>query len=324
MTSAALIAISVAAAALPSPPQSDLSIMTYNIHGLPWPIAQGRPKALKAIAEHLASMRAQGSEPHLVLLQEAFTGDAKAIGREAGYPYVISGPDRHSRGEAKPDAQQARFASAARRTKGEGDGTLEDSGLEILSDYPVLSVRRMSYPRFACAGFDCLANKGILLVEVSIPGASEPLAVVETHMNSRGASGVRRSRADLAFAWQAAQLREFISANVPPSAAAVVAGDLNIGRAAYRQAIISDTNPLLAGGDDALRSALAGRAPIFDMADAQKIAQEGKDWMFVRSGSTTKLSLDRVAVAFGRNSSGKSLSDHLGYVSYYAVQDAKR
>lgn len=323
MIPAALIAISLASA-VPSPPASDLSIMTYNVHGLPWPIAEGRPKALRAIAEGLAEMRARGCEPHLVLLQEAFTEDSKAIGREAGYPYVISGPDRYQRAEVSADPQQLRFAEAAHWTRGEAEGTLEDSGLLILSDYPVLAVRRMPFSRFACAGFDCLANKGALFIEVSIPGSSGPLTVVETHMNSRGASGVRHSRADLAFAWQAAQLREFVSANVPSSAAAVVAGDLNIGRSAYRQAIISDSNPILVGGDDALRSALAGHAPVLDRSDAQRIADKGKDWMFVRSGSTMRLSLERVAVAFGPDSSGRSLSDHFGYVSYYAVEDSSR
>jgi endonuclease/exonuclease/phosphatase family metal-dependent hydrolase len=194
--------------------------------------------------------------------------------------------------------------------KGEGDGTIEDSGLVILSDYPVVDVQRTPYSRFACAGFDCLANKGILLIKVAVPGLSEPLTIVDTHMNSRGASGVRRSRADLAFAWQAVQLRDFV--------------DANVGTAGYRQSIIGSTNPALKGGIDALRSALAGNAPIIDKPDAEAIANKGKDWMFVRSGTETKLNLEEVAVPFGRDPKGKSLSDHLGYVSYFAVEEEAR
>ncbi len=319
---AALLASAVAITA-PNYLARDVSIMSYNVHGLPWPLATGRPNALKTIGARLAAMRATGSEPHLVLLQEAFTADAKAIGREAGYPYVVHGPDRADRSTAAADLHQEDFVRAANRLKGEGDGTVEDSGLLILSDYPVLDVRRMPYPRFACAGFDCLANKGVLLIKVAVPGASEPLVVVDTHLNSRGASGVRRSRADMAFAWQAAQLREFVGANVPSSAPAVVAGDFNIGRITYRQAIIGADNPALQGASDALRAALAGDAEVEDKADAAAIAEKGKDWMFVRSGTVTRLNLQEVAVPFGRDAHGRSLSDHLGYVSYYALQSAR-
>lgn len=319
---AALLASAVAATA-PNGLASDVSIMSYNVHGLPWPIAARRPTALREIGARLAEMRAAGTEPHLVLLQEAFTADAKAIGKEAGYPYVVRGPDREERSKTPADFHQEDFGRAANRLKGEGDGTVEDSGLLILSDYPVLDIRRMPYSRFACAGFDCLANKGVLLVKVAIPGTSDPLVVIDTHLNSRGASGVRRSRADMAFAWQAVQLREFVGANVPSSAPAVVAGDFNIGRITYRQEIIGADNPALEGADDALRAALAGKAAVQDKADAEAIAEKGKDWMFVRSGTATTLKLQEVAVPFGRDARGKSLSDHLGYVSYYALQSTR-
>ena len=314
-----LMAIAVATAA-PNPLATDVSVMTYNVHGLPWPFASGRQDALRAIGVRLAEMRTRGVQPHLVLLQEAFTSDAKAIGREAGYPYEVPGPGRKDRSQIPADAAQQRYAQNAHWMKGEGDGTIEDSGLVILSDYPVVDVRRMPYSRFACAGFDCLANKGILLVRVAVPGLSQPLTVINTHMNSRGASGVRRSRADQAFDWQAVQLREFVDSNVPPSATSILAGDLNVGTVGYRQSIIDSTNPALNGAVDALRSALAGKAMVVDTADAKAIADKGKDWMFVRSGTEAKLNLEEVAVPFGRDGSGKSLSDHLGYVSYFAVK----
>ena len=321
--SPALMAIAIAAAA-PSALTTDVSIMTYNVHGLPWPFATGRQDALRAIGTRLAEMRIKGIQPHLVLLQEAFTNDAKAIGVEAGYPFAVTGPAREDRSEIRPDLSQERYTRDSHWMKGEGDGTIEDSGLVILSDYPVVDVQRTPYSRFACAGFDCLANKGILLIKVAVPGLSEPLTIVDTHMNSRGASGVRRSRADLAFAWQAVQLRDFVDANVPSSGPSVLAGDLNVGTAGYRQSIIGSTNPALKGGIDALRSALAGNAPIIDKPDAEAIANKGKDWMFVRSGTETKLNLEEVAVPFGRDPKGKSLSDHLGYVSYFAVEEEAR
>src|SRR4051812_31015385 len=90
---ASLAASSAPPAAQPAP-AAHLSVMSYNVHGLPWPLNSGRPKALRAIRDRLAAMRVQGNQPHLVLLQEAFSGDAKAIARKSGYRFVVSGPSR--------------------------------------------------------------------------------------------------------------------------------------------------------------------------------------------------------------------------------------
>lgn len=319
--SAALLALGLAAVspAVGSPPAGDLSVMSYNVHGLPWPFARGRPRALKAIGARLAAMRDQGDQPHLVLLQEAFTADAKAIAREAGYPFAVAGPGREDRSPVRPNHDEQRFARAAKMVKGEGDGTFEDSGLLVLSDYPVLSVKRMPYPRFACAGFDCLASKGVLMVKVAVPGAAEPLTVIDTHMNSRGASHVRGSRADTAYGWEAEQLRAFIRDNVSPGTPAIVAGDFNIGKIAYRRAMIIGGGGLLNGAQDALRTALAEDLDVHDRGDAEAIVSHGKDWMFARGGSLTKLRLQNVSVPFGREADGTSLSDHFGYVARYAI-----
>ena len=50
-----LLALALVAAAparaepAPSPKPVTLSVMTYNVEGLPWPVRSGRGKALKAI-----------------------------------------------------------------------------------------------------------------------------------------------------------------------------------------------------------------------------------------------------------------------------------
>ncbi len=56
-----------------------LSVMTYNIHGLPWPVAWGRTSAFVQITQRLGALRAGGRQPHVVLLQEAFTRQAQAM-----------------------------------------------------------------------------------------------------------------------------------------------------------------------------------------------------------------------------------------------------
>ena len=299
-----------------------VSIMSYNVHGLPWPITRGRSGALRKIGARLAAMRDQGAQPHLVLLQEAFTHHAKSIAREAGYPFAVTGPGRADRWRSRPDAGEAQFVRAGNKLKGEGDGTFEDSGLLVLSDYPILDVKRMPYSRFACAGYDCLANKGVLLVRVAVPGVAKPLTVVETHMNSRGASGVPPQRSDAAYALQAQELRGFVSANIPADVPAVVAGDFNIKRDAYRRAMITGGGGVLTGAQDAIRSALSGNAALDDRAAVETIADRGADWLFARGGAGAKLTLERVSVPFGKEPDGKSLSDHYGYVALYSLSNA--
>ena len=41
---------------IPTPPRAaaDLSVLTYNVKGLPWPLASGRAEALRAIGDELA------------------------------------------------------------------------------------------------------------------------------------------------------------------------------------------------------------------------------------------------------------------------------
>jgi endonuclease/exonuclease/phosphatase family metal-dependent hydrolase len=318
------VALAAANAQLPAKPNqpADLSVMSYNVHGLPWPIATGRAQALKAIGNRLAKMRARGDQPHLVLLQEAFTPDAKAIARRAGYPYAVTGPTRSDRAETPVDSTAQRFTEGDRALKGEGDGAFEDSGLLVLSDYPVLGVKRMPYARYACAGYDCLANKGAVLVRVKLPGAAQPLSVIDTHMNSRRASGVPHTRSDTAYGWQAEELRAFVSGNVPAAAPAVIAGDFNIGSTAYRRAMITGGGGVLPGAADALRTALGEGLKLPDPSAAQAIVRKGKDWMFARGGCSTQLKLASVAVPFGREPDGKSLSDHFGYVAHYTVENA--
>lgn len=319
----AVILLALAAAALnpedpaPAAAATELSVMSYNVHGLPWPIAKKRTRALRAIGERLETMRLKGEQPHLVLLQEAFTSEAKSIALKAGYPYAVEGPGRRDRtGVAAVPARRP-----ANRLKGEGNGTLTDSGLLVLSDYPVIDVKRLPYARFSCAGFDCLANKGMVLVRLALPGASQPLTVVDTHMNSRGASGVRKTSADAAYGWQAEQLRAFVGGNVPATVPAIVAGDFNIGKTEYRRDMITGNGGVLAGSGDALRTALGQGLKLADQAAAETIVTRGKDWMFARNGCSTRLVLRNVTVPFGTESNGRSLSDHFGYVAHYDVEN---
>lgn len=299
-------------------PRADggLSVMTYNVEGLPWPARFGRSGSLARIAERLAAMRADGTQPRIVLLQEAFSDDAKAIRLTSGHRYAAFGPSIDLAGAA-PSSADRRFAADASFLKGERSGKLLDSGLVILSDYPILSVRRAAFPAAACAGFDCLANKGMVMAIVAVPGQPGPIAVVNLHLNSKRASGVAIDRADAAFRRQVDALDRFLAANHVPGMPMIVAGDFNIGRSTKRRAMVME---VLARHHGALPrdvlSACAASCRDGLSGDAIAAHRRAKDWQFLIPGPAGDLTVRRIATPFGREPDGSMLSDHVGYTAY--------
>ena len=97
-------------AARPAPFDGTFSVLTYNVEGVPWPIVWNRGEAFVRIADRLRALRRSGRAPQVVLLQEAFSDDARAIGRNAGYRYVVAGP-------SAADASDAAPAAAPQRTR---------------------------------------------------------------------------------------------------------------------------------------------------------------------------------------------------------------
>lgn len=305
----------------PAVPGSDLSVMTYNVHGLPWPLAQEREAALGAIADRLAMLRRRGLAPDVVVLEEAFVPKAREIGRAAGYRFAVDGSSARDCGPSAPrDAASSALAEGTAWWRGETERRVLGSGLLVLSDRPVVSVRRMSYGR-SCAGWDCLASKGALLVEIALPGGRGTFDVVATHMNSRGASGAADVRSDLAHRLQLLALARFVSACRGPGLPLVIAGDLNVGRVPGRQAALSEA---IAGGlgptggmRDALRTAVAEGLPLDP--DARSALRRGKDLILYAGGDGSVPVLSGVTAPFGRNGAGEMLSDHVGYAAHFRL-----
>jgi len=207
--------------------------MTYNVEGLPWPVRSGRGEALKKIGHELAAMRSKGIEPDVVLLQEGFRKEIWDLVDESGYPYVARGPRKGQRDQnyltknGRPDFRRVKYHS-----KGEGLGKWGSSGLWVLSNHPIEWVKSHAY-RY-CAGLDCLANKGVMLVAVDVAGLPTPVEIADTHLNSRGASGVPRSRATQAHHLQADELKHFMQTDRTPGAPLIVGGDFNVMNAPDR------------------------------------------------------------------------------------------
>lgn len=305
------LAITPALAAAP------LTVMSYNVKGLPWPLALGRPAALGAIASQLQTMRQRGQEPQIVALQEAFVPDAKAIGRLAGYSYESFGLDAGQPTEPAT-AQDRAYAAAGRFLKGERTGKRVGSGLAIFSEYPIVAVHRIAFG--PCAGFDCLANKGALAVTVAVPGVG-PMTIIDTHLNSNKASGVAPSRSIYAYRRQIDTLLDFIAKVEPQKSPLLVVGDFNVGHNADRRAYFSAK---MLAADTALsaveQSCSVPQQCTLDNADGVKESLgRNRDWLLFRSSASLAIKPLSFSAPFGRNARGSMLSDHVGISATYQV-----
>ncbi|MFT4054660.1 MAG: endonuclease/exonuclease/phosphatase family protein [Novosphingobium sp.] len=284
-----------------------LSVMTYNVKGLPFPLAYGRADALEAIGNRLRKLRAEGRQPDVILLQEAFIPEAKAIAQRAGYAHVLLGPGVKDapRSAAETDA----FAQKASWSRGETVGPQVDSGLVILSDHPIVKASRMVFPEAMCAGFDCLASKGLVIAWIAVPGRAKPVAVADTHLNSRKASGVPVARANVAFTRQVEAMRAFLRRQVDPHTDLILGGDFNIGKDAER---IAATREIITGGREATRA--ADGAPD-QQRDLSAIRDRNKDKLYYRG----EMRLRSLEVPLGQGTGEDAFSDHLGYVAHYKL-----
>jgi len=309
-------AVAPRVAASPAPFDGSLSVLTYNVHGLPWPFAKERPAAFRQIARRLAVMRIEGTAPQIVVLQEAFTHSAAQIGREAGYPYVVYGPAAGQQGAPADDAAGKAFLAHAQWNRGETEGPVLDSGLVILSEYPVVATETIAYPRDACAGYDCLANKGAVLARVTIPGAASPVDIVTTHLNCRERTGVSVTRADKAYSRELETLAAFVVRAHDPALPLIVAGDFNVGKSSPRRAMIAAATASL-GARPALATMVAEGQPL--PADALLSWRKNKDLQLAVSSPEFRLDVESIATPFGHDADGAMLSDHVGYVARYRL-----
>jgi endonuclease/exonuclease/phosphatase family metal-dependent hydrolase len=304
-------------------PHNQLSLLTYNVEGLPWPVRYDRVSKLRQIGATLAALRAAGRQPHVVVLQEAFTDEAKAITIRAGYRYVADGPPATMTGLPATKAADQRFVAEASLFRGERSGKWADSGLRIASDYPIVSVRRMAYPSYACAGFDCMANKGALAVAIRVPGIAEPVAVVATHLNSRYSSHSSTERALYAYRRQVDALGDFVHKVVPATYPFVLAGDLNVGRRLDRRSYLirsivhwRDEAAIDVAMEQCLSSARCAKS---NLPDLRYSFQRARDWQFYSPAPATGLQVKAVSGLFGHDAQGAMLSDHVGYVASYRL-----
>lgn len=279
-----------------------LRVLLWNVEGLPWPIRSGREAKLAQIAGWIAARRAAGRGPDILILHKAFVPEASRIAVAGGFGSIVPGPALDARRRLPAAEPPIGYADGARWRKGEGLGKWLDSGLYIATDLPVLAAASEAFGADSCAGYDCLSNKGGLVLRVAVPGAPERLIIFNTHRNSREPAKVGIARAEASHRLQTAE-NDALLAATPPGSAMIAAGDFNNYRAGDRIGLFA--------GDPAFRLAAKGAgmtaraAPMTD----QKAWTEAYDLLGFRSSSALRVEPLSVATLFdGKN--GPRLSDH--------------
>jgi hypothetical protein len=191
------------------------------------------------------------------------------------------------------------------------------SGLYILSDFPILAAERQPFRARECAGFDCLSNKGLLYARIAVPGVPDPLEIFNTHLNSRGSTGVSEERSLLAHRLQIDESSRFIEARREGGYPLVFGGDFNMRNAPDRFERFALRKPwpivhqycVEPGARCDVRLSWDGDTPWMDTQDLQ-----GFD-----SGTRVSLRPVRVDALFDEPWKGRPLADHDGLLVVYGL-----
>ena len=296
--------------------QPGISVQTYNVKHLECPLSCGRSKVAVDIGYRFSEMRKQGIQPNIVLLQEAFRKGAENINRYAKYPYIVYGPDKTPKHDTYPISEE--FYRKRLWIKGESSKPLFNSGLAILSDYPIISVKRVAFPRGMCAGYDCLASKGILIAWIQVPEIEHPVAFVVTHLNSRKSSYVSKERSDEAYHHQIKMLHQVLHKEIAPKTTIVVGGDFNIVNAEKRLNSFEKYIESL-GYQNSIREAYeAGDVHNPSIMHIQNVLKDNYNFILVKNTPEQKLKANNAWVPFPKYIS-EPLSDHSGIILNLSV-----
>jgi len=314
-----------------------VSVLIYNVAGLPWPVGCGkksrdvddrgeripiacnRSSALKKIGDALGELRQQEIEPDIVLLQEAFISAAAEIPERGGYPNWVAGPGSGDLGPRYSERASKEFIKERSFWKGEKSGKLQSSGLLLASNFPIAVHYAHPFNQWECGGFDCLANKGLLVVILEIPGLPQRLALATTHYNARNSTGVSNERALLAHNLQVEETSAFLEELDRDSLPFIWGGDLNMRHAQDRIEYFVER-----AGDSLNEVSSYCSHPATDCEirirwDSDKPWFETQDLQGWVSGARVQVEPVRVEAVFDEPVNGVMPSDHNGLLVFYRL-----
>lgn len=297
--------------------RTQISVLIYNVAGVPWPIRSGRHPAFRKMERDLTRLHNEGRGPDLMLLQEAFTPRSGRIGKNAGYVNWVRGPRAKDKINVDAPPLDADFIKGRRFWKGEKFGKIMSSGLYLYSVYPVTSLTMTPFGRRTCAGYDCLANKGVMMAVIEIPGVPEPIQVMNTHLNARKASGVGIKRTLYAYQQQINEIRLLLDRDLRTDWPFIYGGDFNTRRSNARfdhkveniPGTVVDYYCAVIKNTCDVRLSWDGDEPWMDTQDLQGFEH----------GSKVHIRPVRLEAMFDEPYKGKPLSDHDGYLVTYEL-----
>lgn len=211
--------VAKAAAATVFNQKTTLQVTSYNIKGLPsfllgtdyqdsrYPLIG---KLLAGPASSVTGTTALATGPEIVLLQEAFSDQTPLLLASAGFPHSARGP-------------------AATSVLG------VDSGLYILSRYPIVEQAERAFGKEHCLSWDCMANKGVQFARIAVPGLPKPVEVYNTHLQAgREDSAARRAQVKV--------LLEFFQKHHQTGSPVIFAGDFNFRPGLGQQSYLDFSN----------------------------------------------------------------------------------
>lgn len=292
-----------------------IRVLTYNIEGLGFPARSGRATELRQIGEHLSAMQKAGTGPDIVLFQEMFSTAAKKAVASSGYPAIESGPRRTTRAF---ESTREKLPGKSKVKRGEIGIHFTGSGLAIASRFPIIETDVRAYGKRSCAGLDCLANKGIMLARIAIPGLPSPIDVYNTHMNSRGASKAPHDRNLAAHDRQALEASEFIDSTHNDAFPVIFGGDFNMRHSEPRWENFSRYQSL-----NLVHRVCADRNSGCEVKmswDGDEPWMDTQDLQFFWDGNPATIRPIRVESLFDGRPESPTLSDHDGFMVTYRIE----
>lgn len=264
-----------------------LHVISYNIKGLPAILTSSayQNERYALIGEDLSKRLAAGSGADIVLLQEAFSENVRQLLNAAKYPHLAQGPDERT------------FVGI-------------DSGLYILSRYPITKTARRAFGQMNCAKLDCFANKGMQFARIEVPGLPLPLDVFNTHLQAGRDDPPARAR-------QVKMLIEFFKEHHTPGSPVLFGGDFNLrpGRNAQLFEELAKGLGLKHAGETCLKLGCAKSAD----EGWQGIWQNAVDHQFYSDHGAITLEPVHVERTYGNPIQGFKLSDHLAHEVRFRV-----
>lgn len=283
----------------------NLRVMTYNVHGLP--VIGSSEEQFQEMGRVLAQKRKNGTAPHVVVIQEGFDKDVNLFLEGSGYPYIQKGPRAKDRVPGTPSG--GLFSK------------ILNSGLYILSEYPIESIHMTPFLIDSCAQSDCRANKGLLYVKINFPGVPTPVQIITTHMNANGSriskENAERVKSDNAKLAQINETGAFLSKNLDRHLPVIFAGDFNIKKTRAHWDIFQKTLSMT----NAAQLCLSREPKCIIATGADRIAlfENTPDHQYFDSGDQVSVEPYEVMKTMTETLDNKPLSDHLGLQVNYKL-----